>query len=465
MYAPPAGRLKRGNQSCNGTRLVGTTWRLQRPAWTRREEIEAQRARFLRHWHSSRMMGRLLVVNAMIRVAAAASGQLLAFLLADRHARHVGIGSILVGALGTLFFITELVGSPIAGRLSDRYGPAKILRLGPILGAASGLLAAVTVIFGNASVAALVILLIGRLAEGSSAACIVPPTLVVVARATPGDPVRRTRAMGFFEIGSLCGIIAGYALAGFAWDLMGPRSFVLLAAAYAAALPIIPKASGQLGASPRSEGVIQIIKRLAQRPGTVPFAIAWLAVNAILALWVQYIPYLLRLPLRPQAQHLVGGYSGTEIGVVFSVWGLTFLIGLGLWSWLGGAIRRRQALAISLLGALGLTVCLAAANHGGGALPLAAALVFVMIEAGFTPSAFAHLADITEGVDASRGAALGLYSLLLGVGQLLGGLLGAPMVSAWQMDGLLALTILLGLVALGGVAWMEPGPVTQVARA
>jgi MFS family permease len=85
------------------------------------------------------------------------------------------------------------------------------------------------------------------------------------------------------------------------------------------------------------------------------------------------------------------------------------------------------------------------------------AVVAMLVAAGFTRSAFAHLADLTEHLDGSRGAALGLYSLFLGMGQLVGGGLGAPMVANWRMDGLLLLTSLFVTVALVGVRFMPSG--------
>jgi MFS family permease len=86
---------------------------------------------------------------------------------------------------------------------------------------------------------------------------------------------------------------------------------------------------------------------------------------------------------------------------------------------------------------------------------LIVAALGVLIESGFTPAAFAHIADITDGRQSSRGMAMGVYSFLLGAGQLVGAGLGAPFAARWRMDGVLACTALLALVALGGVAGMR----------
>lgn len=87
----------------------------------------------------------------------------------------------------------------------------------------------------------------------------------------------------------------------------------------------------------------------------------------------------------------------------------------------------------------------------------------MLVEAGYTPAVFGHLAQLTVPVDASRGAVLGLYSVLLGAGQVAGNLLG-PFAARWQMDGVLALTAILAVVSLRGVRRMAAesaaGPLT-----
>jgi MFS family permease len=95
-------------------------------------------------------------------------------------------------------------------------------------------------------------------------------------------------------------------------------------------------------------------------------------------------------------------------------------------------------------------------NHGAPPALLAVAGVAVLVESGFTPAAFAHLADLADARQGDATTAMGIYSLLLGVGQLAGVLLGTPLAARWQMDGVLVATWGLALVALIGVARMPP---------
>ena len=427
---------------------------------------------------------RLLTINGLIRISAAGSGQLFAFLLADRMSGQAGVGSILIGIIGAAFFLTELVGAPFAGNLADRIGQHKVLRWGPVFGIVSAIVAA-SVALGAGSVGLLVaILFVARLNEGASAAFAVPTTLTLLSRLTDGDNRHRTRVMGAFEVTSLVGMIAGYVIVGIAWDQLGTGAFLLLPPIYMLAWWLVgnreeagEKASARgitstttaiktaVSASSAPEvrplrAVLNVLRRLASNRENLAFGISWLSINAIVGLWIQQAPFLLSLPDRSASQVLVGGYSGQEIGLVFAAWGGAFLVGIALWSWLAPEMNRSRTMSIALIGMLGVVASLFWVNHGGPTSILWLGLALVMVEAGFTPAAFSHLAELTAPIDDSRGAAMGLYSVMLGAGQLFGNLLGGPFAARWQMDGVLALTAGLALISLVGVSMMSTG--TQI---
>ena len=404
---------------------------------------------------------RLILINALIRIASAASGQLFAFLLAERMGArsHAGAGSLVAGLIGVSFYITELLGAPMAGRIADSRGQLRVLRWGPVFGVVSVLTAAAAALAGFPLPILTAVLIAARVTEGASAACVVPTTLALLARVTAGGSIRRLRLMGLFEITSLVALILGYLIAGAAWDSLGGWAFVLLPAAYAGAWLLAPGGEGgrESVAAPRARAW-QVVRELIRLPGALPFVGAWLAVNAVVGVWLQQAPYLLKLPARSLSQTLVGGYSGRAIGVIFAVWGLTFLIGIGLWSVLAAHWPRRRTLAIALVGMLAVVVSLALVNHGASRVLLGVAALGILVESGFTPAAFAHIADLTDARESYRGMAMGVYSLLLGAGQLIGAGLGAPFAARWQMDGLLACTAVLAVVGFIGVSLMAPHP-------
>ncbi len=181
----------------------------------------------------------------------------------------------------------------------------------------------------------------------------------------------------------------------------------------------------------------------------------WIAVNASIGLWFSQsiFQFAQANPDFPE-QSLMRGFGAVQISAAVVVIGIIF--GLGLLYW-GNRFKNTRRTSIILYGILGGGALVGAAmvvNHGAG-LPLvvlvAAAVVaafglFVM--AGATPAALGLLADISERFPDDRGAIMGLYSVFLAVGQIIGALIGGFAAEAAGIDGMLVATGVLLLVAL-----------------
>ena len=81
-----------------------------------------------------------------------------------------------------------------------------------------------------------------------------------------------------------------------------------------------------------------------------------------------------------------------------------------------------------------------------GLTGVAAAGLFVM--AGATPAALGLLADISESHPADRGAIMGLYSVFLGLGQIIGAIASGVAADLAGIDGLLLASLGLLVVAV-----------------
>jgi predicted MFS family arabinose efflux permease len=79
-------------------------------------------------------------------------------------------------------------------------------------------------------------------------------------------------------------------------------------------------------------------------------------------------------------------------------------------------------------------------------LAVLAAGLFLLAAA--TPAALGLLADMSESFPADRGAVMGLYSVFLGLGQIVGAFIGAAAAELWAFDGILVATLALLAVAL-----------------
>jgi hypothetical protein len=70
-----------------------------------------------------------------------------------------------------------------------------------------------------------------------------------------------------------------------------------------------------------------------------------------------------------------------------------------------------------------------------------------MIESGFTPAALSLLAGAV-GARAGRGAAMGIYSVLLSMGAISGSLIAAALGHRFALDGLIYGTLAMALIAM-----------------
>jgi MFS family permease len=391
------------------------------------------------------------------------------------YAAVPAVSSETVGLLAASFFVAELILSPVFGLISDRVGHHRVMLWGPVFGAAAVLLTAVT---SN-------LLLLGgtRLLEGASTGASVPPILGYIAVVTAGSEALRGRAASRFEAATLSGLGIGFITAPTLFGLLGAGVFVLNAAFYLVSLAIYALGVREPVAPPAETGAeVPAADLAAASPGTgtalehTPFrrylalvshahvlllAPTWIALNAALGLWMSQTLFQLYQsnPAFP-SQWLMQGFEAWQItaGALFVA--IVFAIGLLWWGNRFDRFRRTTIILFGVLGGIGIVVAAEIVNHT--ALDLGTnVLVDVVVAisgaviavglfslAGATPAAVGLLADVSERFPADRGAIMGLYSVFLAIGQIIGSLIGGVAADWRGMDGLLVATGLLLLIGL-----------------
>jgi predicted MFS family arabinose efflux permease len=198
---------------------------------------------------------------------------------------------------------------------------------------------------------------------------------------------------------------------------------------------------------------------------------AWICINAMVGVWLgSTLPFLLTFPER-RGQFLTGVFADWPEGVGWAFFGYAVIFGTGVtgWSFMLHRFRRITVLRLALGGLFAACLGFYALNHAGGQPPGIRWLIgsgtalAIMVESGFTPTALALLAEAV-GEQAGRGATMGIYSVLLGVGAAAGALLGGLGAQWAAMDGLIAVTVLLGLGAAVGVEWLASDPALPTSR-
>jgi MFS family permease len=381
----------------------------------------------------------------VLRCASYAAGLLVLVSLGIKSRSETDLTAGIASLVAVTFYLSELIGAPLFGAWSDRIGRKPFMILGPVLGGIAAQLMGLTMLIP--------VLVVVRILQGLSTATAAPATLGFLSAQTATSEKLRGRVMGFYEAATVVGLALGAAVGGKLHDQFGPLAFTIVALIYILALlPFIfvRDRAWLPHVRPSHKGLLaRMLNRRIMR-----FAPAWLAANAVLGAWFAVGPFLAAgAPNR--SQFLMRGFSPGEIGTAYLVFGIVFTVGAVVWGFLMPLIGRQLTMLAGVVG-LGFTsVALWALNHVpfDGTHLLVPTLVLlvvigVFVESGFTPAALAYLAEIAEERAEDRGSVMGVYSVLLSIGQLLGGALAAPFAERNGINGLIVLTGLLCLVAL-----------------
>lgn len=389
-----------------------------------------------------------------LRLATGVTGAMLIYYLAvlPRYGGET-VSAWEIGVLGALFYASELVLSPIFGVLSDRVGHRRIMLVGPAFGAVAVIITAFAV--------SLPVIGFTRLLEGASTAASVPSILGFIAFATASDELLRGKAVARFEAATLAGLLLGFVVAGPLFAALGPMAFLANAVLYGVSFAIyklgVPEhaepAPAARGHDP-DEGLHRYL-RILRGSHVWLLAPTWIAINATLGLYTsQTLFQLVREPdPRFAEQQLMGGFDPLQVSAGLAIGGILFFAGLFYW---GGKFRSMRRTSIIVYGIIGGAVMLtagAAINHvGANSLPLLLALVAIaaaglFVLAGATPAAIGLLADMTEAYPDDRGAIMGLYSVFLGLGQIVGSIVGGVAAQAAGLDGIFVASLILLAIA------------------
>jgi MFS family permease len=421
-----------------------------------------------------------VVSTLLLRVASRVSFVLLSFYLGAHFTSATAVAMILEA-----FYITELALSPFVGSLSDRLGRKPFLITAPLIGG----LAALSLFIGalvfphpNASllnirtVALLLLVLLGRLLEGSTTALNTPASLGYITDATVGREKLRTRMMTAFEVATAAAMALAIPFAGKLSSWLGTWGFLVVIALHlvnAALVLFYVKEQGlPVTQSKRHHSLFESFKLLRHK-AIFTFLPAWLCINTLVGAWLTLMVIILTYPdpaanLRHPGQLLYGGFSKTMATSLLGGFGLLLLISMGLWTLLLPRFRRTTVMSFGLMG---LAICIATLTYINGLandisslsvsdykiiLLLVPALVLgVFLLSGFAPAALTQMAAISETLPGQRGAVMGLYSVVLSIGQLLGASLGGMSVDINGFYGLMVFSGVLGICALLSVLYMR----------
>jgi len=396
--------------------------------------------------HDVRSVGFALCGTFVLRCASYAAGLIIPVSLGLRSRTDSEVTAIYASLIGVAFYSAELFGAPIFGALSDRFGKKPFMLLGPVFGGVAIQLLGITSIVP--------IFILVRVLEGLSTASSAPATLGYISAQTAGSNRFRARVMGFYEAATVVGLAGGAAVGGRLYEHYGQWAFSMIALIYVLALALFAFVRRHGPLAPRAPHDVPALVRRVFNRKIMRFAPAWLAANAVLGAWLNTGPYLAASAPDP-GQFLMQQRSPGEIGTAFMVFGIVFTIGAVAWGFVMPVIGRQWTLLVGVFG-LGFTSVVLWMLNGLAPDPvhrlvpplLGLVILGVFLESGFTPAALTYLAEIAEEQAEDRGSVMGMYSVLLSVGQLVGAGVAGPFAAAAGFNGLIVLTGLLTTIAL-----------------
>ncbi|GHO74118.1 hypothetical protein KSD_18890 [Ktedonobacter sp. SOSP1-85] len=421
-----------------------------------------------------------ILSTLLIRIAGRTSFVILGFYLGERFA-----SATLVALVLEAFYITELLLSPVVGSLSDHVGRRPFLLFSPIMATIATLcflLASRLYPHPNVHVLnvhlvlLLVIILFGRLLEGATTGMNVPATLGYLTDITIGSERLRMRAVTAFEVVTVGAIGLAIPFAGKVSSTLDTWGFLVVAALYMLALLIIflgVRESVEIQERTTSRrSFLEGFKVLRYRRIST-FLPAWFSVNALVGAWVVLITIMLAYPkhaaaLRHPGQLLYGGFSKMESSLWVGGFALLFLCGMGIWMLFVARFRRSTVMLIGLVG-LGIAISALTVINGLGetmsdVVPDQSTVVLILLGivalgvlllSGFTPVALMQMSAIAESMHGKRGAVMGLYSVVLAMGQLIGTSLGGLFVDWHGFYGLMQFSLLMGVCSFLSVLYMR----------
>jgi MFS family permease len=404
----------------------------------------------------------VLVGTFTLRFSTGLTGGLLIYYLAHPEHGAPTVDAAQLGLLTAAFYVSELLLAPPFGLLSDRWGHHRVMQFGPLFGLVAVIL---TYLASN-----IVMLGATRILEGASTAASVPSILGFIAVITAGDELLRGRAAARFEGATLAGLGAGLVAAGPIWEVLHKEGFLLNAGLYGVSYLIyrfgVPETPGA-GSGPKvSHPGLRRYLEILRSSHVWLLAPTWIALNAAIGLWTtQSLFQLVKEPAPKFAdQYLMGRVDPLQISLGLLAAGVVFFAGLAYWGERFRSMRRTTILFYGILGGGAVVAAAAVINHSGDLSPLlriAAGLVIaggLFVLAGATPAALGMLADISEAFPADRGAIMGLYSVFLALGQIIGSLIGGVAADWRGIDGIIiatGLALVIALIPLGRLRTVE----------
>jgi len=369
-------------------------------------------------------------------------------LVFGRYLNVIGKDPLEIAIIDISYSISEMLTAAYFGVLSDKIGRKPVMLYGTLL-------AGTTVAIIPISNSTMWLLIIHAIV-GLGAAAKVSSTLALISDCALPD--QRGRLMGFYDYSTISGYIAGFLYGGFFYDYFDVSnnlsniiycflsiSAPLFIAAITIFLLVVEYGTRRERAEIESISSIKDLKLVWQNEKLRNLLPLWLCITTLFGMASTFGPVISE----------EAGVSGLETGLLFAAAGTAFGLLQPIWGYISDKIGRVKVLIVGILSLTGLItlipVTLIAFPNIKSLmdipLPILALIGILVVGVGaLPPAALASVVDETP--EDKRGPVMGVYSMMLGLGDTLGGLVGGFFVKAFGWIGLIYFAASLVAIAM-----------------
>ena len=344
--------------------------------------------------------------------------------------------NFIVGVIAAAYPVAETVVGPVFGVLVDRLGRRRWIYIGLTISAAA--------LFAFTLSTDVDYLVLVHAVQGIAAAMIVVSALTMVTDISTTK--NRGREMGIYDFANLGGYVVGILAAGIlvrTHSLVAPFYFASALAAIGAVFAFFRVREKEPGRRFAPFSPIQILRLLLTNRHAAAMFPIWLAVTTFIGMALTFGPRLGPSPLL--TSFLIGGvvliltFTQPFFGHLSDRYGRDKLMMLGM---------------LSLIGLFATTITMFRRRFGlMYALPFL--VIFGLGSFAFAPAALASLGDLAP--ERGRGTTMGVYSVVISLGTIIGPLLGGYLLDKYGLPSLFYAGLGILMAALG-LAIIIAGP-------
>ncbi len=348
------------------------------------------------------------------------------------YAVDLGATGLTLGLMIAAFSITQGALQPVVGNLSDRKGRKRFLVAGLSIYAVVGLTYTLA-----SSVEHLVLI---RLFHGVGSAMITPIVMAYIGDLAPQG--QEGKYMGMLNIAIFAGFGGGPILGGVFRDMSGINSaFYTMSALTAASLGLIlallpPGRSGREVQS--APGLLTTLRRMLRNSRVIGILLPRIGTMIVMIPTLGFLPILM--------DRLMGA-TGIEIGIVIST---RTIVNAGLQIPFGRIADRHNKVALILTGCLIASACVFLIPSATDLMQLVWLAVFIGAGEALIWPALGAIA-VEEGHRYGQGSMMGVFSMAMSVGILIGSLVAGSFMDLIGLDYVFyTVSVILAVSAVAG---------------